>query len=93
VLTPGEIESSFEIMDCIPGNQGHLIGSPRKVRNRMYQVLMPSIAILHDRRSVIFVQRENGCLQVRDMFIGPLNFQAGVSEEFAHEMEFIGVAS
>ena len=80
-------------MDCISSNQGHLIGSRIEFRNHVYQVLMAGIAILYDCRSVIFFQGENGAFQIRDMFIGPLNFQAGISEETAHGMEFIRVPS
>ena len=81
---PCEIESSFEIMDCIPGNQGHVIGSFSEFWNRMYQVLMASIAILHDCRSVVLFQSGDSRFQIRYVFIGPLDFQTGISEEFAH---------
>lgn len=59
----------------------------------MYQVLVASIAMLHDCRSVIFFQSGNSCFQIRDMFIGPSDFQTGISEQLAHVMEFIRVGS
>ena len=88
-----EIESGFEIVDCIPSNQSHLVGSLSEFRNRMYQVLVASIAILYHCRSVILFQSGNSCFQIRDMFIGPLDFQSGISEELAHEIEFMRVSS
>jgi hypothetical protein len=55
----------------------------------MYQVLVASSTVLHYCRGVIFFQSGNSCFQVRDMFIGPLDFEAGISEDFVHGMEFI----
>jgi hypothetical protein len=59
----------------------------------MYQVLMASIAILHDCRSVVLFQSGDSRFQIRYMFIGPLDFQTGISEEFAHQIEFMRFAS
>jgi hypothetical protein len=80
---PGEVQSSPQIVDGISDNQGQLIQSISEFWNFMLQRLSAVWAVLDCHSATIF-ERENGGIHVRDMFLGPLNFQAGVSKRCIH---------
>jgi hypothetical protein len=84
---PSEIESRVEIMDSISNDQRQAQTSALRVWEIMYQRLIASVTIFLDYRGVRFFERQDGGLKIVDMFIGPIDFQSGISELSSHDTE------
>jgi hypothetical protein len=87
---PSEIHSSPQIVEGISDNQRQIIQTVSEVWDFMFQRLSAVWTVLDCGSATIF-ERINGGLHVRDMFLGPLNFQAGVSKRCIHTQEVYAV--
>ena len=83
-VVPREVHRTSGVVNCIPDNQREIIESKPEIWDFMYQRLSAIHAVL-DCRGVSFFQRENSGVQVRDVFLGPLNLKSGVSVRHSEE--------
>lgn len=77
---PRVIEDDSQIVNCIPGYQGQLQKAFGQFGMFMLNRFCASVAILVDCGDCVFFQRRNSGFQVRDMLIGPVNLQTGISK-------------
>src|SRR5208283_3140802 len=84
---PCKVESGMQIVNGVPQNQGQLQASVFEVWDFVYQVLKASLSIQLDCSSLCVFQSENSVLQLRDVFVGPINLQPGISEKCSHTKE------
>ncbi|HEY6466853.1 MAG TPA: hypothetical protein VIY69_12720, partial [Candidatus Acidoferrales bacterium] len=80
---PSEIHGSAEIMKGIPDNQRKLREGLLEFRELMYKRLAAIWAMLDSHTVAVFV-RQNSGIEVRDVFIGPFDFETGIPIECTH---------
>lgn len=88
---PSEIERGPKIVNSISSDQGDVIGVLAEVE-KVYEFLIASVSIHQNSGGAGFFQRANSPLQIRNVLIGPLDFQASFSERIGHGAEVYGKA-
>lgn len=81
---PREIERSPNVVDSIPDDQGYAPKLPFDIRDCVYNRLSTSERVILNCGSVSFFERQKCGLHLRNMFIGPLNFEPGIMEDRLH---------
>jgi hypothetical protein len=74
---PRIIESAFHVMDGVSDHHSHVIGQGIHILDFIFKEFISSAGIDLDCSSASFLQRENSCFNLRDMLIGPFDFESG----------------
>lgn len=82
--TPCEIQSTSQIVDSITSNERQIIQSFPRIRDFVLQQVS-ALFILLDCHCTSIFERDNGGCKVRDMFLGSINLEAGISVKCTHE--------
>ena len=80
---PCEVHSGPQIVKGISDNQGQIIQTVSKVWDFMFQRL-PAVRTVLDCGSATIFEHVDSGVHIRDMFLGPLNLEPGVSIKCAH---------
>ena len=80
---PCEVQGASQIVNCIPGDERHLIQGPVSVRDFMFERL-PASGVVLDRGSTSIFERDNSGRKVRDMFFGPCNLESRIFVNCTH---------
>jgi hypothetical protein len=68
-----------QIVNSVPDDESHDAGDFADIRRRVLNCFATSL-IRFDRGNVSLWQTGDNCLKVRNMFVGPFNFESGSSE-------------
>jgi hypothetical protein len=82
---PSKIESRMEIVNGISRDEGKLQEFFVKVWDFVLQLLNASIRVQLECGSILLFQKDICVLHVRDMFIGPIKLQSGMSKQCSHK--------
>lgn len=77
---PRVIKSAFEIMNRVPDHQSKVAGVLAPLANAILQKLISSLRIDLDAGSVLVRQDGDSSFNLRDVLVGPFNFQSGRPE-------------
>lgn len=86
---PCEIQSASQVVNDISGDERQIEQGLFEIWELVYQRLCSSVWVMLDCGSVSVFLRDNSDLQFRDVLIGPINLQAGISKKCAHTREVI----
>jgi hypothetical protein len=78
--SPRKIEGGMQVVQDIPNNQSQI----KKSIVDLWDFVRDSFIIFIDCGGVSILKRQKCDFQLRDVFIGPFDFLAGVSKECAH---------
>ena len=77
---PGKVESGVKVVDSIAYDQRQFQQCMFESWEGVYQHLVASFRISLDCSQVSLFQRDDSCLKLIDMFIGPIDLQASISK-------------
>jgi hypothetical protein len=80
---PSEVKSATQVMDCVPGNQGQLIQGSSEFWDFVHHELS-TVRVILDCGSATILQSDVSRCKLRDVFLGPINLEAGVSVKCTH---------
>jgi hypothetical protein len=86
---PCEIQRGVQVVDNVADHQGQVQKVIFKIWDFVCEELSRSFTISLGCRDVTIFQRRNGCLQLRNVLVGPLDLEAGIPKNCAHSKEVI----
>ncbi len=86
---PCKIQGGVQVVDSVSGYQRQIKQSLFEIWKLVYKRLHAGLWVVLDSDSVSCFPRDSSGVEILDMFLGPLNFQSGVSKQYAHGEEII----